>query len=207
MVTMPLLAALSAVVSVGAGTAADPKKSPTIVFLGDSLTAGLGLAEEEAFPTRVGEILAAVGHAVRVVNGGVSGDTTAGGLRRIDWLLRQKPVVVVVWLGANDGLRGFPVEETERNLREISLKAKAAGAKVLLCGMTVPPSYGPIYQKSFSAIFPRLARELRVAFSPFPLMDVAGKPDLNLPDGIHPNPAGQRVVAAVLAKDLVRLLQ
>lgn len=205
--TVPLLAALYAVVSVGAGTAADPKKLPTIVFLGDSLTAGPGLAEEEAFPNRVGDILAASGHAVRVVNGGVSGDTTAGGLRRIDWLLRQKPAIVVVWLGANDGLRGFPVEETERNLREIVRKAKGAGTKVLLCGMTVPPSYGPIYQRSFSAVFPRLARELRVAFSPFPLKDVAGKPELNLADGIHPNPAGQRVVATVLAKDLVRLLE
>ncbi|HEX7581367.1 MAG TPA: arylesterase [Thermoanaerobaculia bacterium] len=206
-VTMPLLVALCAAVSVGAGTAADRKKLPTIVFLGDSLTAGLGLAEEEAFPARVGEILAATGHAVHIVNGGVSGDTTAGGLRRIDWLLRQKPAIVVVWLGANDGLRGFPVEETERNLREIIRRATGAGARVLLCGMYVPPSYGPIYQKSFSAVFPRLARELHVAFSPFPLKDVAGKPELNLPDGIHPNPAGQRVVAAVLAKDLAPLLQ
>ncbi len=191
----------------GAGTATDPKKLPTVVFLGDSLTAGPGLPEEEAFPARAGEILTAAGHPVRVVNGGVSGDTTAGGLRRIDWLLRQKPAVVVVWLGANDGLRGFPVEETERNLREIIRRAKGAGARVLLCGMYVPPSYGPIYQKRFSSIFPRLARELHVAFSPFPLKDVAGKPDLNLPDGIHPNPGGQRIVAAVLAKDLAPLLE
>jgi acyl-CoA thioesterase-1 len=141
------------------------------------------------------------------VNGGVSGDTTAGGLRRVDWLLRQKPAIVVVWLGANDGLRGFPVEETEKNLREIVRRAKGAGAKVLLCGMYVPPSYGPIYQRAFSGIFPRLARELHVALSPFPLADVAGKPELNLPDGIHPNPAGQRVVASAVAKDLAPLLE
>jgi acyl-CoA thioesterase-1 len=184
-----------------------PAALPTVVFLGDSLTAGLGLEEADAFPSRVGEILASAGRPVRVVNGGVSGDTSAGGLRRIDWMLRQKPTVVVVWLGANDGLRGFPVEETEKNLRSIVQKARGAGAKVLLCGMLVPPSYGPVYQTSFSALFPRLARELHVAFSPFPLGDVAGKPGLNLPDGVHPNPEGQRLVAAVVAKDLAPLLR
>ena len=179
---------------------------PTVVFLGDSLTAGMGLEEGDSFPSRVGETLASTGRPVRVVNGGVSGDTSAGGLRRMDWLLRQKPAVVVVWLGANDGLRGFPAEETEKNLRTIIQKAQGAGAKVLLCGMLVPPSYGPVYQKGFAALFPRLAKELRVAFSPFPLRDVAGKPGLNLPDGIHPNPEGQRVVAAVVARDLSSLL-
>jgi acyl-CoA thioesterase-1 len=167
----------------------------------------MGLEEADSFPSRVGELLTAAGRPVRVVNGGVSGDTSAGGLRRIDWLLRQKPAVVVVWLGANDGLRGFPVEETEKNLRAIVQKAQGTGAKVLLCGMLVPPSYGPVYQKSFSALFPRLARELRVAFSPFPLRDVAGRPGLNLADGIHPNPEGQRIVAAVVAKDLSPLLK
>ena len=205
-VAVILLAVFCAAASTPVGLATGSKKLPTIVFLGDSLTAGQGLPEEEAFPALVSEILGAAGHPARVVNGGVSGDTTAGGLRRIDWLLRQNPAVVVVWLGANDGLRGFPVEETEKNLREILRRAKGAGAKVLLCGMLVPPSYGPIYQERFSTIFPRLARELRVAFSPFPLKNVAGKPELNLPDGIHPNPAGQRVVAAVLAKELAPLL-
>ncbi len=201
-----LAAALCAAFATAAPGASDPKRPITIAFLGDSLTAGPGLTESETFPTRVGEILASAGSPVRVVNGGVSGDTTAGGLRRIGWLLQQKPGIVVVWLGANDGLRGFPVEETEKNLREIVRRSKEAGARVLLCGMHVPPSYGPIYQNSFSAIFPRLAKELGVALSPFPLGDVAGKPELNLPDGIHPNPAGQRVVAAAVAKDLAPLL-
>jgi len=141
-----------------------------------------------------------------VVNGGVSGDTTAGGLRRVDWLLKQKPAVVVVWLGANDGLRGFPVEETERNLREIVKKAKESGAKVLLCGMLIPTNYGPEYRTRFSALFPRVAKEEGTAFSPFPLKDVAGRPELNFPDGIHPNEEGQRLVAAAVLKDLLPLL-
>lgn len=179
---------------------------PAVVFLGDSLTAGLGLPEGDAYPARVGELLAAKGRPIRAINGGVSGDTTAGGLRRIDWLLKQKPAVVVVWLGANDGLRGFPVEETEKNLRAIVARAKAGGAKVLLCGMYVPPSYGPIYQERFSSLFPRLAKELRVAFSPFPLKDVAGRPELNQEDGVHPTAEGQRLIAAVVAKDLAPLL-
>jgi acyl-CoA thioesterase-1 len=200
---------LAAALAASVAGAADPKTArpvPTVVFLGDSLTAGLGLPEEEAFPARVGDLLAARGRLVRVVNGGVSGDTTAGGLRRVDWLLRQKPAVVVVWLGANDGLRGFPVEETERNLRAIVAKSKASGAKVLLCGMHVPPSYGPVYQQRFSSIFPRLSRELRVALSPFPLKDVAGRPRLNQADGVHPNAEGQRLVAAAVEKDLTPLL-
>jgi acyl-CoA thioesterase I len=200
-----LVAALLLAAGLAAG-APPPPAPPTVVFLGDSLTAGLGLPEGDAYPARVGELLAAKGRPVRVVNGGVSGDTTAGGLRRIDWLLRQKPAVVVVWLGANDGLRGFPVEETEKNLRAIVGKAKGAGAKVLLCGMYVPPSYGPVYQERFSSLFPRLARELTVAFSPFPLKDVAGRPELNQPDGAHPTAEGQRLVAAVVAKDLAPLL-
>ena len=207
MLFTPLLAAaLFAALSAAPPAAADPKKPMTVVFLGDSLTAGPELTEKETFPARVGEILASAGSPVRIVNGGVSGDTTAGGLRRIGWLLQQKPAIVVVWLGANDGLRGFPVEETEKNLREIVRRAKEGGAKVLLCGMHVPPSYGPIYQTSFSAIFPRLAKEQGVALSPFPLGDVAGKPELNLADGIHPNAAGQRIVAAAVAKDLAPLL-
>ena len=201
-----ILALLVALVA-GAALAVPSPAPPTVVFLGDSLTAGLGLPEEEGFPARVGELLAAKGRPIRVVNGGVSGDTTAGGLRRIDWLLKQKPTVVVVWLGANDGLRGFPVEETEKNLRAIVGKTKGAGAKVLLCGMYVPPSYGPIYQERFSSLFPRLARELKVAFSPFPLKDVAGKPELNQADGVHPTAEGQRLVAAVVAKDLLPLLR
>jgi acyl-CoA thioesterase-1 len=166
-----------------------------VVFLGDSLTTGLGLAEEQAFPAVVGERLAEGGVRVRVVNAGVSGDTTAGGLRRLAWVLRQKPDVVVVGLGANDGLRGLPLAETERNLREIVRRARQAGARVVLLGMRLPPNYGPDYAEGFAVMYPRLARELDVPFVPFLLAGVGGDPDLNLPDGIHPNVEGQKRVA------------
>lgn len=213
---MPLLslprlrrALLAALLLAGPATvgASAPPAPPVVAFLGDSLTAGLGLPESDAYPARVGELLAAKGRPVRVVNGGVSGDTSAGGLRRVDWLLKQKPSVVVVWLGANDGLRGFPVAETERNLRAIVRRAKGSGAKVLLCGMLVPTNYGPEYGKEFRALFPRVAKEEGAALSPFPLAPVAGKPELNQPDGVHPTAEGQKLVAAIVARDLLPLLE
>lgn len=168
---------------------------PTVVFLGDSLTAGLGLAEEEAYPALVAAELARRGLAVRVVNAGVSGDTSAGGLARLDWLLGQSPAVLVVGLGANDGLRGLSLERTEENLRQIVTRARGAGARVLLLGMKLPPNYGPEYTERFEALFPRLAEELGVPLVAFLLEGVAAEPELNLPDGIHPNAAGQRLLA------------
>jgi acyl-CoA thioesterase-1 len=202
-----LLLAAALLAGEAASTAAPPPPPPVVAFLGDSLTAGLGLQESDAYPARVGEMLAAKGKPVRIVNGGVSGDTTAGGLRRVDWLLKQKPAVLVVWLGANDGLRGFPVAETEKNLRAIVRKAKASGAKVLLCGMLVPTNYGPDYGRDFRAIFPRVAKEEGAALSPFPLAPVAGRPELNQADGIHPTAEGQKLVAAIVARDLLPLLE
>jgi len=171
---------------------------PTIVFLGDSLTAGLGLEEGDAYPALVGEALAARGLPVRVVNAGVSGDTTAGGLARLDWLLTQKPAVVVVALGANDGLRAQPLPAIEATLREIVQRAKAAGARVLLAGMRMPPNYGPEYTRDFEAIYPRLAKELAVPLLPFLLEGVAADPKLNQPDGIHPTAEGQKRIAAIV---------
>ncbi len=169
---------------------------PLVVFLGDSLTAGLGLAEEEAFPARVAARAAAAGRSMRVVNAGVSGDTSAGGLARLDWLLRQRPDLLVVELGANDGLRGLPVEMTEANLRAIVSRTRAAGVGVLLVGIQVPPNYGPDYARRFAAVFPRLAGELDVPLVPFLLEGVAGEPALNLPDGIHPTAQGHERLAA-----------
>ncbi len=168
---------------------------PLVVFLGDSLTAGLGLDEQQAYPARVAELLRAEGTPVRVVNAGVSGDTTAGGLRRLDWLLRQEPDVLVVGLGANDGLRALAPEATEDNLRQIITRARSAGTRVLLAGMQVPPNYGPDFATGFAEIFPRLAEELQVPLIPFLLEGVAAVPELNQADGIHPNVAGQRRVA------------
>ena len=170
-------------------------KGPLVVFLGDSLTAGLGLAEEQAFPALVRERLVGEGIAVRVVNAGVSGDTSAGGLRRLEWVLRQKPDVVVVGLGANDGMRALSLASTEANLEDIVRRAKGAGARVVLLGMKIPPNYGPEYATGFEGIYPRVARELGVPLVPFVLEGVGGEPSLNLGDGIHPNAEGHRRVA------------
>lgn len=171
-----------------------------VAFLGDSLTAGFGLSEEEAFPALVERRLLESGVAVRVVNAGVSGDTSAGGLRRIGWVLKQDPDVVVVGLGANDGLRGQPPESTEENLREILRAARGSGSRVLLLGMRIPTNYGRDYAEAFAAIYPRLAKELSVPLVPFLLDGVGGRPDLNLADGIHPNARGHaRLAENVLA--------
>jgi len=184
-------------------------EGPLVVFLGDSLTAGFGLAESQAFPALLADELAREGRPIRVVNAGVSGDTSAGGLRRLDWVLGLHPDVLVVGLGANDGLRGQPAASVEANLRAIILKAREAGTKVVLLGMRLPPNLGPAYVKSFEAIYPRLARELDVPFVPFLLDGVAARPGLNLEDGIHPNAEGQRIVAEnvrpVLERSLSRL--
>jgi acyl-CoA thioesterase I len=180
--------------------------APTVLFLGDSLTAGLGLSEEEAYPARIAAALEARGIAARVVNAGVSGDTTAGGLSRLGWLLRQRPAVVVVALGANDGLRGLPVEQTEANLRRIIEECRRQRARVLLAGMRLPPNYGADYVRRFEAIFPRLARELDVPLEPFLLEGVAADPTLNQADGLHPNAEGQRRVAEHLLPYLLEVL-
>jgi acyl-CoA thioesterase-1 len=183
-----------------------PRDAPLVVFLGDSLTAGYGLAAEEAFPALVAERLASSGTPIAPVNAGVSGDTSAGGLRRLPWLLRQRPDVLVVELGANDALRGQPVPGIEENLRRIVVDSRAAGASVLLVGLQVPPSYGPAYAREFAAMYPRLAEELEVPLLPFLLEGVAGRRELNLADGIHPNAEGHRRIAELLAPRLADLL-
>jgi acyl-CoA thioesterase I len=151
--------------------------------------------EDQAYPAMVAQRLAAAGHPVRLLNAGVSGDTSAGGLRRLEWLLAQHPAVVVVALGSNDGLRGLPLEETENNLRRIVTRAGEAGGRVLLLGMMVPPNYGPDYAPKFAAIFLRIAKDLEVPLVPFLLEGVGGRPDLNQADGIHPTVAGHRILA------------
>lgn len=178
--------------------AGEPAAGAKVVFLGDSLTAGFGLEVGLAFPAVLEESLRETGHRARVVNAGVSGDTSAGGLRRLDWLLKQDPDVLVVGLGANDGLRGIPVEETERNLRAIVAKARRRGASVLLLGMRIPPSYGPEYAGEFAEVYTRVARDLEVPLVPFLLEGVAGRPEWNLSDGIHPNAEGHARVAATV---------
>lgn len=180
---------------------------PRVVFLGDSLSAGLHLPADQAFPALLHARLARAGEPFTLVNAGVSGDTTAGGLRRVDWLLKQNPSLVVLELGANDGLRGLGVEHIEDNLRKLIAKIRAQGAKVLLLGMRVPPSYGAEYAERFAAVYPRLAEELKVRWVPFFLQDVVGHPELMLPDGLHPNQKGQERIAAALEQPLREALQ
>jgi acyl-CoA thioesterase-1 len=182
------------------------RTEPVVVFLGDSLTAGLGLEERQAYPLLVKASLEKTGHPVRVVNAGVSGDTTAGGLARLDWLLAQKPDVVVVGLGGNDGLRGLPLEAVEKNLREIIRRSKEASAQVLLLGMQIPPNYGPEYAQGFADMYPRIARELDVPLVPFLLEGVGGIARLNQEDGIHPTAEGQVKVAETVTPYLERML-
>lgn len=188
------------------GEATQPA-GPLVVFLGDSLTAGLGLGLEQAYPALLADELASRGLPVRVVNAGVSGDTTAGGLARLDWVLKQHPDVLVVGLGANDGLRGQPLGEVEGNLRRIVERARAGGAAVLLLGMQIPRSYGPDYADAFADLYPRVARELGVPLVPFLLDGVAGVAELNLEDGIHPNAEGHRWMAETVATHLETILQ
>ncbi|MFN7988734.1 MAG: arylesterase [Thermoanaerobaculia bacterium] len=183
-----------------------PADAPLVVFLGDSLTAGLGLPVDQAYPALVARELARKGRPIRAVNAGVSGDTTSGGLRRAEWVLSQRPAVVVLALGANDGLRGLPLDETGRNLRAIVAKARASGARVLLCGMLIPTSYGPEYEEGFAGLFPRVAKEEGLPLVPFLLEGVAGRKELNQEDGIHPNAEGQRIVAANVLPYLEPLL-
>jgi acyl-CoA thioesterase-1 len=179
---------------------------PRIVFLGDSLTAGYGLARDQSVPSLVGSRLAREGYRYEVVNAGVSGDTSAGGLSRLDWSLDGNVAVLVVELGANDGLRGLPVAQMKKNLHEIISRARKRGIAVLLTGMEAPPNYGPAYTAEFRQVFRDLAREHKVPFVPFYLDGVAGNPKLNISDGIHPNPDGAIIVAQTIWRYLEPLL-
>jgi acyl-CoA thioesterase-1 len=179
---------------------------PRIVFLGDSLTAGYGLDLEQAVPLLVQKHLDAEGYKYEVVNAGVSGDTSAGGLRRLEWSLDGDVRILVLELGANDGLRGLPVTDTKQNLRTIIRKARERRIDVLLTGMEAPPNYGPAYTSDFRRAFSDLAGEEHVTFMAFYLYGVAGIPTLNIGDGIHPNPAGSRIIEANLWRVLKPML-
>jgi acyl-CoA thioesterase-1 len=178
-----------------APAAAPASTRPRIVVLGDSLTAGLGLPIDEAYPSVLQERLTKEGLQYDVVNAGVSGDTSAGGLSRLDWSLEGDVRVLVVALGGNDGLRGLPVSELEHNLAQIIERAQARGITVVLAGMEAPPNFGRDYIVAFHKVYPELAKRYHVAFVPFLLDGVAGHPDLNQADGIHPTARGARMVA------------
>lgn len=179
---------------------------PLLVALGDSLTAGLGLDVDDAYPARVEQMLRAEGYPVTVVNAGVSGDTSAAGLSRAEWALEGDVRILILALGGNDGLRGLPVDQMKSNLSEILALAAERGVRVLLAGMEAPPNFGPAYTAAFRSVFRDLAREHDVVFLPFLLDGVAADPALNQPDGIHPNAAGAAVVAAHVRDALEPLL-
>jgi len=175
---------------------------PRIVFLGDSLTAGLGLEPAQSFPALIGKRLAAEGLNYEVVNAGVSGDTSAGGLRRLDWSLEGDVKVLVVALGANDGLRGLSPAELKKNLSAVLDRAAARGVAVILAGMEAPPNFGAEYTKQFRSVYTDLAQSYRVRFVPFLLQGVAGDASLNQADGIHPNVRGAEMVADLVWAEL-----
>ncbi len=180
---------------------------PKIIAFGDSLTAGFGLSEKESYPYLLQERLKADGYDYQVVNAGVSGDTSLGGLERADWVLEQDNVkIVIIELGANDLLRGTSVSKMRSNLDQIIRKAKSKDLKVLLCGMLAPPTMGAEYQREYTRTFPELAAEHKVAFLPFLLENVALDRELNQADGIHPNARGTRIMADNIYKALKPLL-
>lgn len=183
-------------------------RRPKIIAFGDSLTAGFGLSEKESYPYLLQEKLKADGYDFEVVNAGVSGDTSLGGLERSDWVLEQENArVLILELGANDLLRGVPVAKMKENLDQIIRKAKARNLKVLLCGMLAPPTMGADYQRDYLMAFPDLATLHKVEFLPFLLENVALKKELNQPDGIHPNAEGERIMADNIYKALKPMLQ
>jgi acyl-CoA thioesterase I len=169
----------------------------TILFLGTSLTAGLGLEPDSAYPQQIQRKIDASKLPYQVVNAGVSGETSAGLLRRLDWVLRRPADVVVVETGANDGLRGLPVDATRATIGNVlaRIRRERPDAKILLVQMEAPPNLGPEYTSTFRAMFPDLAREHGATLLPFLLEGVAGEPRLNQSDGIHPNNAGEKIVA------------
>lgn len=178
-----------------------------VLCLGDSLTEGFGLSKDEAWPSQLQELIKAKnGNSVQLINAGVSGSTSASALSRFRWHLRAKPQILILALGANDGLRGVPVSETQKNLDAVLSLAKEKGIKVLLAGMKMPPNYGQAYTLGFQQMFAELSKKHRTAFLPFLLEGVAGDPSFNLPDRIHPNAKGHRQIAVHVQRYLEPLL-
>jgi acyl-CoA thioesterase-1 len=205
-VLAPLAAAALLMLQGAALLEAQATGAPRIVCLGDSLTAGYGLSVEQAYPALLQHRLRDAGYPHEVINAGVSGDTSAGGLRRIDWSLRGNVDVLIVALGGNDALRGLPPAAMRQNLAAIIERARQRGAKVLLAGMEAPPNFGASYTRQFRAVYAGLAKQYDVPLIPFFLAGVAGVPSLNQADGIHPNAAGQRQVVELVWRALVPLL-
>ena len=190
-------------------SAADAPVTKNILILGDSLAAGYGVNPEQAFPALLQKKIENAQLPYRIINGGVSGDTTAGGLRRVDWLLKQPVDILLVELGGNDGLRGISPVATKQNLQGIITKAKQKypGIRIVIAGMQMPPNMGEAYTREFADVFPALAKTNNATLLPFLLEGVGGKEELNQADGIHPNPKGHAIVAETVWKVLSPLLK
>ncbi|MDO7876232.1 arylesterase [Hymenobacter sp. ASUV-10] len=219
---LPALALLAALALTGcnsdqpATTADQPAVAPVppantrrILFFGNSLTAGMGLDPEEAFPALIGQKIDSARLGYTVINAGLSGETTAGGRSRIGWVLRQPVEFFILELGANDGLRGLPLADTRRNLQAIidTVKKKSPQAQIILAGMQMPPNLGKAYAKDFQSIYPELAQKNNAVLIPFLLEGVAGHVELNQKDGIHPTAKGDRIIAKTVWGVLLPLLK
>lgn len=181
----------------GTALGADPlpdRRESVIVAFGDSLTAGFGVSATEAYPAVLERKIKQAGYPFRVINAGISGETTAGGLQRVSWILKSRPDIVILELGANDGLRGLDVKQTENNLSMIIERIQREGVRVVLAGMKLPPNYGKDYTEAFERIYPSLAARYRLTLIPFFLEGVAAQSALNQADGIHPTAEGYRLI-------------
>jgi acyl-CoA thioesterase-1 len=185
----------------------DSAERPRIVAFGNSLTAGLGVRPDQSYPAHLQRALDAAGYAYRVVNAGVSGETTAGGARRVSWVLKNKPTIVILELGGNDGLRGLSLQETKANLERIIQQLQQASVTVVLAGMKLPPNYGQEYTAGFEALYQALAKQYRLTLIPFFLDGVAGSSSLNQADGIHPTGEGYRIIVEKVVPTLEPLLE
>lgn len=188
------------------GTKDAPTKSKVILFLGDSLTEGYGIDEDKAYPVLVGNELRKAGHQVEVLNGSVSGSTTASGLSRLRWFLKKNPDIMLLALGANDGLRGLKVADSKKNLAQIIEQAQAQGIQVVLAGMLMPPNYGQSYRSEFENMYKSLVKQYKLEFIPFLLEGVAGVKELNISDGVHPNEKGHQIMSRLVAKKFKEIL-
>lgn len=185
----------------------DSLEYPRIVAFGNSLTAGLGVSPDQSYPAQLQKRLTKAGHHYRVINAGVSGDTTAGGLRRLNWVLKSQPSIVIVELGVNDAMRGQPIASMYSNLDDIITKLLETGTVVVLAGMKIPPNYGLDYTTGFSSMFEELAQKHAITLIPFLLEGVAAKPELNQADGIHPTAPGYQIVTDTVMEALTPLLE
>lgn len=189
------------------GQSLPSQKVFTILMLGDSLTEGYGIAPEQAYPFLLEKSLQKQGYKVRVINGGESGSTSAGGISRLPWYWRQSPNLVFIALGANDGLRGQDINALSANLQKMVDYVTSRGAKAMLVGIQIPPNYGKVYTQQFSAVFPKVARDSGIPLLPFLMEGVAGHPDLMQSDGLHPNARGHVIMAKLVEQYLLKHFQ